>query len=77
MAARHLVVGAEIGALNSREIATHAATFNSVLWDDTKALSLFNRAIEVVNRGVAGNWKRDHMRNQPTTQEVVAALRQA
>jgi hypothetical protein len=71
MAARHCAVGEAVGPLNSREITTHASTLNELLWDDTKALALFKQAIGSVNTAVAGNWKRDHMRNQPTTQDVL------
>ena len=74
MAARHLAVGPAVGTPNSMEIATHSGALNSVLWNDAMSLDLFKRAIEVVNRGVAANWKRDHMRNAPTTQDILRAL---
>jgi hypothetical protein len=75
MATRHLSVGEEIGQINSKDVATRASELNSILWDDTEALSLFKKAIKVIDSAVAGNWKRDHMRNQPTTQDVLGKLK--
>ena len=77
MAARHLAVGGAVGQPNSRDIAQHASEMNALLWDDSEALALFQRAIQVVDVAVQGNWKRDHMRNQPTTQDVLRALQAA
>jgi hypothetical protein len=44
-----------------------------VLWDDAKSLALFKTAIAAVDGAVAGVWKRDQMRNLPTTAAVLAA----
>lgn len=77
MAARHLAVGQSVGYPNSKEIATHASAINALLWNDVKALDLFKHAISVVDQAVKGNWKRDHMRNQPATQDVLTALASA
>jgi hypothetical protein len=72
MAARFLAVGDKVGHPSSKDIATSAAQLMTVFWDDAKALALFRRAVATVNSATQGNWKRDHMRNQPTTQEILA-----
>ncbi|CAN5225251.1 hypothetical protein BH20ACT13_BH20ACT13_05950 [soil metagenome] len=74
MAARRLAIGSEVGALNSKDVASHSASLNTTLWDDGKALALFKQAVTTVDGAVGGNWKRDHMRNQPTTQDVLRSL---
>ena len=55
-------------------MATTASELNNTLWDDSKALTLFKKAIATVEGAVSGNWKRDNMRNQPTTQDVLREL---
>jgi hypothetical protein len=74
MAARHIAVGGAVGRLNSREIAASAGKLNELLWVDSDALALFKKAIKAVDAAVVGNWKRDHMRNQPTTQDLLTQL---
>lgn len=71
MAARHRAIGSKVGYLNSREAADKANRLNQRLWNDADALKLFEDAIRVVDQAVAGNWKRDHMRNRPTTHDVL------
>jgi hypothetical protein len=75
MAARHCAIGGAVGQMSSKEVATHATSLASVLWSESKALALFKQAIDTVDSAVAGNWKRDHMRNQPTTQDVLRTLK--
>jgi hypothetical protein len=73
MAARHRAVGSKVGYLNSREAAENANRLSQRLWSDADSLTLFKDAIQVVDKAVSGNWKRDHMRNRPTTQDVLRA----
>lgn len=73
MAARHAAVGPSTGLPNSKEAAARATALCAVLWDDAKSLALFKTAIATVDGAVAGVWKRDQMRNQPTTAAVLAA----
>jgi AIPR protein len=73
MAARHRALGSKLGYLNSREAAEKANRLNQRLWSDADPLKLFKEAIRVVGQAVDGNWKRDHMRNRPTTQDVLRA----
>jgi hypothetical protein len=77
MAARHLAIGGAIGQPNSKEIALKAMTLCETMWNDAKALELFKKAIEVVDSATHGNWERDHMRNYPTTQDVLRQIRSA
>lgn len=74
MAARHLSVGSDVGAPNSKEITKRATALMEVLWDDKQALALFKDAIEVVDHATGGHWRRDYMRNQPTTVAVLQQL---
>lgn len=74
MGARYLALGSDVGQLNSREIATRATELADILWSDDGALELFKQAIQAVDAGTDGNWERDHMRNQPTTQDILLNL---
>jgi hypothetical protein len=74
MAARHLSVGSSVGAPNSKEIAKHADVLMQVLWDDKQTLALFKDAIKVVDQATGARWRRDYMRNQPTTLAVLREL---
>jgi hypothetical protein len=74
MAARHLGVGSDVGAPASREVATNATELMKILWDDKKALALFRDAIAAVDAAVDHHWRRDFMRNQPTTLSVLTHL---
>jgi hypothetical protein len=75
MAARHLSIGRTVGQLNSKEVAEKAMDLCSTLWNEVEALELFKSAIEVVDQATQGKWERDHMRNLPTTQDVLGRLR--
>jgi len=75
MAARHLAVGGNSGPPNSKQVAQAASEFCETLWADNAALKLFKRAIGQVNEAVGATWARDHMRNQPTTQDIRKQLR--
>jgi hypothetical protein len=74
MAAKHRAIRGGIGQLNSKDIVVHTSALNEVLWNDGDALELFKEAIRAVDDAVSANWKRDHMRNQPTTQDVLRRL---
>ncbi len=74
MAARHIATGAAVGAMSSKDISKNAKTLTDYLWDDKKALKLFKDAIAIVEKATHGNWRRDYMRNQPTTLAVVKQL---
>ena len=74
MAARHLAVGRQVGPLNSKEAIRNANKLSEVLWLEKDAVALFEEAIVVVARATSGTWERDHMRNEPTTQDVLRAL---
>lgn len=74
MVARHVAVGSTVGFLNSGEAAKRADAFGDELWDDKRSLELFKTSIGHVETAVGGNLRRDHMRNQPTTQDVLKAL---
>jgi len=74
MAARHLGIGAQVGAPNSRDAQRNATRFAEMLWHDQDALELFERAVDAVERATNGAWVRDQMRNEPTTKDVLRAL---
>ena len=71
MAARHIATKAAVGAMSSKDISKNAKTLTDYLWDNKKALKLFKDAIAIVEKATHGNWRRDYMRNQPTTLAVV------
>jgi hypothetical protein len=73
MAARHLAIG-DSGSAASSEIASSAPELTAIFWNDADALKLFKRAIESVDAATNGNWRRDYMRNQPTTLAVLSHL---
>jgi AIPR protein len=74
MAARHIVIGAVVGPMGSKDISKNTKALTDCLWDDKKALTLFKDAIAIVEKATHGNWRRDYMRNQPTTQALLAEL---
>jgi AIPR protein len=74
MAARHLGIGPDVGAPTSKEITNSATELMEIFWDDKRSLALFKDAITAVDAATNGSWRRDYMRNQPTTQAVLKHL---
>ena len=74
MAARYLAANGEVPPLNSKKSADQANALAARLWHDDKALKLFESAIEVVMEATDDEWKRDEMRNRPTTSSVLSKL---
>jgi hypothetical protein len=56
--------------LNSNEMAKRSEAMIQKLWKN--ADDVLMAAIEVVDKAVGGNWDRDHVRTQPTTEKILA-----
>ncbi|WP_447912267.1 AIPR family protein [Microbacterium phyllosphaerae] len=77
MAARHLAAGAAVPALFANQMEKYAKKINEILWDDAKALELFEHACTAIDTALNGaDLTREAVKVQSFTEAVVASARQ-
>lgn len=74
MTLRYQVSGDDLPRMNSKAIEQYCRKINDVLWDDAKAVTVFEAAAEVVAQSQGGAPSRDDLKTQASTTDLLSTL---